>query len=290
MSIDRQDLREALMACLEDDAVLERLSDKLAERIEATVNFAVAAAVAEKDREIRELKLELQETANQVNELEQYSRKQCVNVKGVPETQGENAAELVLQIASAAGVELSPSDVDVAHRVGRPREGRHRAIIARFATVTARQRVYDKRRELRNATAVTGSAVTTDALRQIYISDSLTKRNEETMYNARQMKKDGVIWAAWTDNGKMKIKMERNGATKIINSTEHLRELVGDRRDPAPPAGVPGAAAGGGPGAAAEAGGMRRADLPQRGAAALTRGRRQQPPRAAAAAAVAGGR
>lgn len=293
MSIDRQELREALLSCLEDDAVLDRLtdrlSDKLAERIETTVNFAVAAAVADKDREIRELKLELQETANQVNELEQYSRKQCINVKGVPESQGENVAQLVLQIAGAAGVELSPSDVDVAHRVGRPRDGRHRAIIARFASFTARQKVYDKRRELRNATAVAGSAVTTEALRQVYVSDSLTKRNEETMYYARQMKKNGIIWAAWTDNGKMKIKLERNGPTKIINSTEHLRELVGDRRDPAPPAAGPGAAPAGGPGAAAGTGGTRRADLPPRGDTDSARGgRRQQPPRAAAAAAASG--
>ena len=263
MSVDRQDLREALMSCLDDDAVLGRLCDKLAERIEATVNFAVAAAVAEKEKEIQELKKELRETADQMNELEQYSRKQCLNIKGAPETQGENVEKLVIDIARGAGVELSPSEVDVAHRMGRPRDGRHRVIIARFVSFTARQKVYDKRRELRTATAAPGSSLTTAALREIYVSDSLTKRNEETMYNARQMKKDGNIWAAWTDNGRMKVKIERNGPTKIIHSTANLRELVG--AGPAPPVGGPGAAAGG-PG---------RPDLPDQGEEGSARTRRQ---------------
>ena len=121
MAIDRQELKEAFMACLEDDAIFDRLCDRLSERIEATVNFAVAEAVADKDRKIQELEVDLQETADQVNELEQYSRKQCINVNGVPEKQNENVAQLVLEIARAAGAELSPSDVDAAHRVGRPR-------------------------------------------------------------------------------------------------------------------------------------------------------------------------
>ena len=57
------------MACLEDDAIFDRLCDRLSERIEATVNFAVAEAVADKDRKIQELEVELQETADQENEL-----------------------------------------------------------------------------------------------------------------------------------------------------------------------------------------------------------------------------
>ena len=256
------------MSCLEDDAVLGRLCDRLAERIEATVNFAVAAAVADKDREIQQLRQELQETADQVNVLEQYSRKQCININGVPEAHGENVAQKVLDIARAAGVELSPSEVDVAHRVGRPRDGSRRAIIARFVSFTARQKLYDRRRELRNATVAPGSTLTTEELRGVYVSDSLTQRNEETMYSARQMKKEGKIWAAWTDNGKMKVKLERNGPTKIVNSTSHLHELVG--AGPAPPTRAPGAAA--------AVDGSGRTNQP-RGNEAPAPGRRAQPPR-----------
>ena len=270
MAIDRQELKEAFMACLEDDAIFDRLCDRLSERIEATVNFAVAEAVADKDRKIQELEEELQETADQVNELEQYSREQCINVNGVPEKQNENVAQLVLEIARAAGAELSPSDVDAAHRVGRPRDGKHRAIIVRFVSFTARQRVYDRRRELRDLTAERGpqSSLTTAELKNVFISGSLTKRNEETMYNARQLKKQRKIWGAWTDNGKMKIKLEKNAPTRIIRSTQNLRDLVGDGPDAAPRAG--------GPGAASAAGGSGRADL-SRGNEGSARGRRLLP-------------
>ena len=179
----------------------------------------------------------------------------------------------MLEIARAAGAELSPSDVDAAHRVGRPRDGKHRAIIVRFVSFTARQRVYDRRRELRNLTAERGpqSSLTTAELKNVSISDtdSLTKRNEETMYNARQLKKERKIWAAWTDNGKMKIKLEKNAPTKIIRSTQNLRYLVGDGRHAAPRAGEPGAAS--------AAGGSGRADL-SRGNEGSARGRRLQQP------------
>ena len=271
------ELKEALSKALEDDALLGRLCDRLAERLETSISFAVAAAVAEKDNEIRALKTQLQETGDQLNEVEQYSRKQCLNIQGVTETPGESVRQLVLEMAGAVGADVSPGDLDVAHRVGRPRDGKTRVIIARFVSFTARQNVYDKRRELRNANAVPNSSLTTATLRDIYVSDNLTRRNEETMYHARQMKKGGKIWAAWSDNGKMKIKQEKNGPTRIIRSTEDLRGLVGD--ESAPPAGVPGSAAGSAAGGEGERDGSRPGGSRRAGGEDSARGRGAAPRR-----------
>ena len=78
----------------------------------------------------------------------------------------------------------------------------------------------------------------------IYVTDSLTKTNQEIMYRGRQLRKDGRLWAVWSDAGKLKAKVRDGDQTTIIRSLDDLIRLVGgDSPPPPPPPGADSAAA-----------------------------------------------
>jgi hypothetical protein len=52
-----------------------------------------------------------------LDDLEQHSRKSCVRISGVPESVGENTADIVCDIAKKLNVNLVSNDISVSHRV-----------------------------------------------------------------------------------------------------------------------------------------------------------------------------
>ena len=68
-----------------------------------------------------------------IDDLEMYSRRNCVRIFGIPETETDTD-KVVLDIAGELEVPLTASEVAVSHRVGKPSassDSKPRAIIAR---------------------------------------------------------------------------------------------------------------------------------------------------------------
>ena len=51
------------------------------------------------------------------NEQEQYSRRECVEIRGVPEHAGESTNYLVKEVGRTLGVEVTDNDISVSHRL-----------------------------------------------------------------------------------------------------------------------------------------------------------------------------
>ena len=67
----------------------------------------------------------IQSLKNNYNDLEQYSRRNCIRLFGIPEKKGEDAMETICEIAKEKlGVTLPKSAIDRAHRVGQPHNER----------------------------------------------------------------------------------------------------------------------------------------------------------------------
>ena len=88
---------------------------RLIPAIEAAVSKAVEQATAERDAKIAALESQLSKTQEELrstvirlDQLESYSRRNCINISGVPEAAGERTDELVLDVARAAGVNMAP--------------------------------------------------------------------------------------------------------------------------------------------------------------------------------------
>ena len=230
------------------------VSVTVAETVAAAVAQAVAAgdaerqslkkelsettqAVAAGDAERQSLKEELSEVKIQLNSLEQYSRRLCLDVSGIPETANEDTDRLIMDTAKLAGVEISKEEIDRSHRVGAVKPGKARTLLVRFVSYAKREAFYGARKHLREPRPFEGSTVSAAVASKVFVTDNLTRENHFILYKARQYRKEGKIFAAWSDVGKLKVRLRENGPTTVIRSLDDLLKLMQPRpQQPGPPA------------------------------------------------------
>ena len=253
--MEAEAIKQALIACFKDPEVTTILKEEV---LAPLIQQAVTDAVAAKDEEISRLRTEIAHQRQVINDLEQYSRKNCLTISGLPERSNESASQVVIELARVVGVDLLPTDIDVAHRLGS--QGRNeRHIIAKFVRFEKREELYAARRRIRSAQPPPNSVISADVAKNVFISDSLTRHNQQIMYVARQLKRKGKLHATWSDAGKLKVRVRQDDSTSIIRSLDDLRKLVGD--DPALTL-SPAASVDGGPGSAPGSGGPTAAAAP----------------------------
>lgn len=177
----------------------------------------------QRDEVISSLKKNVHSLEQQIDDLEQYSRRESVRIAGIPENENENTDEIVLDVCSSMKLEpmLKPEDISVSHRVGKKDPNRSpRQIIVRFTSRKARERVYRSRTALRDVNrARTGPNATTPG---IFINEDLTSRRAKLASKARQMAKDGQFRDTWTYMGNVIVKDQHNRITRINKESDLL--------------------------------------------------------------------
>ena len=174
----------------------------------------------------------IQSLKNNYNDLEQYSRRNCIRLFGIPEKKGEDAMETICEIAKEKlGVTLPKSAIDRAHRVGQPHNERTnskngeekgngdrapgvmrpRPIIVKLVSYQTRKSIISQRRKLKG----TG----------ISIHEDLTKQNQKLLADTRKHKK---VLSAWTIDGRIVALIPATGGktiTKGIRDDNDLRTI-----------------------------------------------------------------
>ncbi|XP_051980432.1 uncharacterized protein si:ch211-196c10.15 [Xyrauchen texanus] len=82
---------------------------------------------------------------DRVNEMERYHRRWNLRLYGLPEQEGEDVKQRVIDICKAViqdPEEDLRSQIDVSHRIGRREDGKTRPVITRFALRSAKEKVW----------------------------------------------------------------------------------------------------------------------------------------------------
>ena len=154
------------------------------------------------------------------DEAEQYSRRNCLRISGIPETDEESTNTIMLMIASECDVNLDPSDIDRSHRLGKPRshssvpenkKNTPRDIIVKFTSYRSRARVFQSKKKLDNNSAFPNT----------YINEDLTKTRSELLYKARKMKNNGRFKSAFSRDGRIFV-LDNNDRRQLITSAKNL--------------------------------------------------------------------
>ena len=229
---ERSEVKKCILECFKDRDVIEAFSEYILEKvITPALKFQeeeiekLRAEVKQKDAEIDALKL-------QVDEIEQYSRKYCLNIKGVPENENEDPVKIVTELAARAGVSVDKSDIDIVHRIGKkPRDGRskiaNRDIVVKFANFVKRKELWAARKRVTETSVSDRRGTRQGPAPSVYVMENLTKYRAKVMFLAREMKRTKKIWAAWTDEGTMKIRKTSTSQTQIIHSVDELNDVHG---------------------------------------------------------------
>ena len=105
--------------------------------------------------EIASLRKELNDFKFKLDEMEQYSRRNCLKITGIPEEKNENTDKLVLNvinnlILNENNDKITTKDISRSHRVGKFDPSRHKTsdIIVKFISYRERARVYANKKNL----------------------------------------------------------------------------------------------------------------------------------------------
>ena len=102
-------------------------------------------------KENNDLKARIDKLEAATEAAEQYSRRNCIRVSGVPEENNENTDDIVLDVARAIDFNLDVEEIDRSHRIGKPKSTKPRDIIVKLATFRVRQRLLKNRKNLKTS-------------------------------------------------------------------------------------------------------------------------------------------
>ena len=153
---------------------------------------------------VKEHANELQDIQVQINNLEQYSRKNSLEFNGSPDEVNMSTDQVVCNIAQAIGVEIQEDDIEILHRIGR--KIGHKPVLAKFASHKVKSKIYKARTNLKAVSVQSlfpGSSVssmreTTARPKGIYINENLTPYRKEMMGLSEEKRHDGKINKVWT--------------------------------------------------------------------------------------------
>ncbi|XP_060581807.1 uncharacterized protein LOC132738341 [Ruditapes philippinarum] len=141
---------------------------------------------------------------------EQYSRRDNLRITGISENKDENTDQIILDMSSSIGADLSLDEIAVSHRVGKPRSsGKPRDILVKFASRRSRDKLLKKRALLKSK----GHTKT-------FVNEDLTKIRSELLYEARQLVKNKVILGAWTTDGIIIVKSSTETIYRILSKRD----------------------------------------------------------------------
>ena len=141
----------ALLEALNNDSVAKKLREVITGELIQEVQY-LRKIVKERDSIIQELQEEISELKFKDDALEQYTRRNSLRITDVPENESEDLTSTCLALFNTricVKPKIRLEDVDRLHRVGRPKPGKTRAILVKFATYRARQRVFSSKSMLK---------------------------------------------------------------------------------------------------------------------------------------------
>lgn len=171
-----------------------------------------------------DLNLKVIHLESKVDELEQYSRTNCLEINGIPEEKSENMIELVKKIGNFLEVPLSEDDVDVCHRLGVNQEERHRGIIIKFVRRSMKEEFIRKRKIKRNFNSH-DIGFTDRPNNVIYINESLSQPRRRILNEARALKKDKQYSFVWVKNGRIFLRKSEGDKAIVLTSIEQVAAL-----------------------------------------------------------------
>ena len=116
---------------------------------------------------------------------------------------------------------MSPDDTDRSHRVGKvdnrsrtvPGAGtRHRDIIVKFATYNAKQRLFMKRKDLRDI----------EERPNVFINEDLTKTRSKLLFDARSLVRVNKLKTAYSSDGKIFIRNNKDKRLLVKSDSDIL--------------------------------------------------------------------
>ena len=220
----KNDLAELTTTVREQKLEIVQLKTSLTKITKQCVDAEYELAAAKK--RVNEQQDEIYELYELQDRLEQYTRKNSLEIHGVPESAYSTTEEVVLKLAEALEVPITPQDVEISHKL--KRKG-NKPIIVKFANHKIKSNIYKSRAKLKNIQVSnlfpSSTAATRVAGDRIFLYENLTSYRKKIVNRANEMRRDGLLLSVWTLDGKIYVKTSPEGRPIKINDLENLENL-----------------------------------------------------------------
>lgn len=197
----------------ENTGLLKEQTEKISEYIDK-IDQLTSENKALKDR--------VQLLENKLDDSDQYSRRNCVEIQGVP-VKDNDVMQTVRDVGKALGLDIDDTMVDSCHTLGKkPNSKDPPGIIVKFVRRMDADTLMAKRRAKRDFSTRHLSLPTDNP---IYLNESLTPLRRKLLAMARDEKrKQGYKWL-WVRRGNIYLRKVDNGPVVVIKCLADLGKI-----------------------------------------------------------------
>ena len=169
------------------------------------------------EKRVSELETANTELRDDSDAQEQYSRRNCLLVHGIPEDQTDTSDAVLSLCNNQLGLDLDRSQIDRSHRLGYRSDTptadgagsppKPRPVIVKLTSYETRRAIFSSKRKLKGSRYV--------------VTENLTKRRAELLRKARTI--DGIT-STWTIDGRIVCLLE-NGRKVTVQTDSDLANV-----------------------------------------------------------------
>ena len=167
-----------------------------------------------------ELKKQLISTERQCWANAQYSRRECIEVAGIPSSvSDDNLENKVLKIFDKLGVPINPNNIEACHRIKKDSE----RTIVKFNKRKDCQQVIRAKKDLKN---MTFTDIDLPVGTTLYLNESLCSYYRWLLSNCKKLRNANIIHSFFTVNGTVKVKVSEGDKPRTITHLEDLKNIA----------------------------------------------------------------
>lgn len=158
--------------------------------------------------------------------LNQYMRRNNIEISGVPETKGENVIEIVQNIGETVGVNISPTVIDTCHRVPNHSGGlKPKSIIVKFSSRLAKQNLLSAAKMKRQALNTSSLGLKNMNAKPFYLTDHLTPQNKMLLFKVKSYCRENGFKYVWVNDCKILVRKSDTDRIHHITDEASLAKL-----------------------------------------------------------------
>ena len=143
---------------------------------------------------------------------EQYSRRECLEISGIPDSiPNNNLEETVLKIFNETGVTVNSRDVEACHRLNQ--KANPKKVIIKLSKRKDVARVMNNKKKLKS---MKPQNIGLPSGCKIYVNESLYKYYKYLWWKCKLLRTRGSIQSFWVTNGSIRIRHQNDQVTSVI--------------------------------------------------------------------------
>ena len=161
---------------------------------------------------------ELYDQKVELAELNQYGRRENIELCGIPESvKQEHLEKHVLEVAKSMGVNVPSKGIHILHRIGKPSNSRPRNVIVRFHDRKTAFSMLKNKKKLNSG-----------RFKKYFVTENLCPYNKRIFSKLYRLKKNNEIHSLWTYNGNVFVKIKENDERQQVYHLYDIDNLFGD--------------------------------------------------------------